>query len=222
MKVRTGPHCQLGGSVPGEAGGMPDDRTGRRRQPLARCGTICQAPLGGWQRLTLWMRRSSAHLRRRPSSPPLVACLPGRRDDRTRSTRWGDPPYSRWWPMAGSWSETRLSSAAMAVRPRVEAHILWSQLSRAGRPRTTNLRDTSPPGRQRYGGRRTTCCVAYRWHRTTQIFRYDNCWPRLLRLELGHSQPPGRSPWTWLEAWYSASTGIAALCEVNAPSKWPA
>ena len=102
--------------------------------------------------------------------------------------------------------KNRLSSATIAVRPRIEAHIAWleQELDDLDEGLRQTLRQ-SPP----YGGRRmTSCAPSPAWENSSPSPSWPTCrsWARWTA---------GRSPpwWVWLP-----STGTAARCGANVPS----
>ena len=100
--------------------------------------------------------------------------------------------------------KNRLGTAISAVRPRIEAHIMWLE---------HELNDLDEGLRQTFAGvrcgvRRMTCSAPFPvWESSSPSL----CWPTCR--SWAH-WTAGRSPplWAWLP-----STGTAALCEANAP-----
>ena len=99
----------------------------------------------------------------------------------------------------------RLSSATMAVRPSIEAHIAWlkQQLD------DLDQGCARPSARVLYGGRRTTCCAAYPASETRSLLPFWHTCPNWALSTADRSLPW----WAWLP-----STGTVVPCGANAPS----
>ena len=101
--------------------------------------------------------------------------------------------------------KNRLSSATIAVRPRIEAHIAWLEQELDDLDEGCVRLSVRVP----YGGRRmTSCAPSPAWENSSPSPSWPTCrsWARWTA---------GRSPpwWVWLP-----STGTAARCGANVPS----